>query len=202
MHPRLFVKNVGKFSFGMAPAKLDIAFHNMIDVVQLRGGHLPYLPGGHTSHQKAITNTGTRRDDCTGSHDAPRPHMRSVQDDRSDSDQSPRCHAPAMNDGAMTYDHIVGYLQGDTTLGVQYGAILHIDPPADADRRHIGTDADLVHDRALVTQYDVTTHVGCMCDIHATSHPNSRFRITHGYHCTPLSRNLEPGFVGAQNGNE
>lgn len=74
-----------------------------------------------------------------------------------------------MNHRAVAYRHVVADVQGFVGIGVKDGAILDVDPLADADGGDIASDDYVVHDRAPVADLDVAADIGCGRDEDVTA---------------------------------
>ena len=119
------------------------------------------LAGGHPHRQHPAPDRRSRRDDGTGSHPAVLTDLRSVENDRSNSNHGAIANATAMDDGAMTHRNLVAKNRWKTTRrNVKRRLILDIRPFTNRDPFDVSAQNGAVEDTRIRSNFNITNDGG------------------------------------------
>lgn len=122
-----------------------------VQIAQVFGRHAPDNGSGR--------DFGSGSDHRTSRHNRPLANLGFIQHNRTYSDQRIRTNAPAVNHRSMTDDDPLLNIEGYAIARVQNNAILNIRVWANPDRCNIASYADVMHDRAAVTDFEVAADI-------------------------------------------
>ena len=92
-----------------------------------------------------------------------------IEHDRLDADEAPVADRAAVQDDRVAHRDIVAERQGNTVIGMQDRAILHVGACPDHDRIVVSSDHDVEPDRSAIFENDTPDHRGVGCDVMAAA---------------------------------
>jgi hypothetical protein len=144
----------------MTASEVKVAFHDLVNDIKLCSPNWSYHTTRNAHYHASVGDYCIRHEHRTRGDQAAFADFATVQNDRTDPDQSPVPHPTAVNNGSVPDGHVVANIEGHVARGVQDRTVLDIDPTADPNRGYVASNDDMVHYGGLVAKNHVSGHVG------------------------------------------